>query len=247
MLEESAPAEPYVIDWAFIAPFEKFLFSVVGDKVLKGLFQGMLLSLRTVWQDGSLCVKVFGDYELELEPYFKIAVERKPAVVVNIGCSDGYYAVGLARLLPDALVYAFDKNTDSIILCAENAEKNNVQIKTALGCNQPEELSVEGTGRRLYVVDCEGYEYTLLDPERCPVLRNSDIIVEYHDFFNIGKSSDLIARFLPTHEVVQVASNHSGEPFFEVICKWKYMGSNVKLADSRPDGNAWLVCWAREG
>ena len=61
-----------------------------------------------------------------------------------------------------------------------------------------------GEGRHLFVVDFEGDELALLDPESCPLLIESDIIVECHDFFfaeDNAISGKLIERFSDSHEV----------------------------------------------
>jgi protein-L-isoaspartate O-methyltransferase len=68
----------------------------------------MQLPRRTSWGDGYRAAKLLGAYEHSLHDVLLKPVSRQPDPIINVGCAEGYYAVGLARLLPDATVYAFD-------------------------------------------------------------------------------------------------------------------------------------------
>ena len=60
----------------------------------------------------SSCVpKLIGSYEEEVHPIIEEIIRRRYSIVVNIGCAEGYYAVGFALRIPDAIVYAFDVDT----------------------------------------------------------------------------------------------------------------------------------------
>ena len=74
--------------------------------VLAGPFAGMRYETEAVH---SMHVpRLLGTYERELHA----SLERAPGMpylrVINIGCGEGYYAVGLAMRLPGAHVHAFD-------------------------------------------------------------------------------------------------------------------------------------------
>src|SRR4051794_5025833 len=49
--------------------------------------------------------KLTGAYELELHGALQEWITAEPAIVVDVGCSEGYYAVGLARALPGAPIH----------------------------------------------------------------------------------------------------------------------------------------------
>jgi hypothetical protein len=51
----------------------------------------------------------------------------------------------------------------------------------------------------LLLVDCEGCELALLDPERAPMLEHTSIVVELHDFIRAGISRTIADRFAATH------------------------------------------------
>src|SRR6185503_17662417 len=80
--------------------------SATDLRVAGGLFAGMRLLSRA--SEGCLIPKLLGCYEAPLQPQLRRLIAAGYDVVLNVGCAEGYYAVGLARLLPSAAVLAFD-------------------------------------------------------------------------------------------------------------------------------------------
>src|SRR4051812_40571742 len=66
-----------------------------GSTVRHGPFRGMSYLPERV----SVPV-LAGTYEAELHPVIADWMANPPRVAIDVGCSDGYYAVGLARELP---------------------------------------------------------------------------------------------------------------------------------------------------
>src|SRR5947209_15685441 len=83
-----------------------FFAANVGLVVQNGPFTGMQYVERSI--GSSLMPKLLGSYEANLQPVIEEIIRRAPATIVNVGCGEGYYAVGLARRLPHARVYAFE-------------------------------------------------------------------------------------------------------------------------------------------
>jgi len=77
-----------------------------GPQVQVGPFQGLEFPPSTF--DRHLAPKLTGAYEQELHPVFEDIISRNYQEILDIGPADGYYAVGLAQLLPDVPVHAFD-------------------------------------------------------------------------------------------------------------------------------------------
>src|SRR5918997_1281919 len=73
--------------------------------VQAGPFRGMRYSPRLTASDTllshTLLPKLVGCYEVELHDTLAAVFKRKYRQVINIGCAEGYYAVGLALNLPD--------------------------------------------------------------------------------------------------------------------------------------------------
>ncbi len=234
-----------------MTPISDALFAKLGNKVRRGPFVGMQLSQKLKWDDGNLSNKLLGCYEFELHKATEKAVQRKPDTVINIGCAEGYYAIGLGRMLPEAMVYALDIDNDSLNLCEQNARDNGIKnLVTCVGKAGPESLDL-GYGKRLFFVDIEGDELWLLDKDKCPLLNDSDIIVECHDFFYLDYSTDVISktlreRFSDSHDIEVVTE--------EIPCPSDYpwlsglpMGTVLlAITEKRPRPTVWLACWTKQ-
>ena len=57
----------------------------------------------------------------------------------------------------------------------------------------------------MLVMDCEGAEFSLLDPANDPVLLRTNIVVEVHPEF--GDASEIIQRFVCTHDVTEISAS----------------------------------------
>src|ERR1700751_5228426 len=70
-----------------------------GEQILEGPFEGMKYPYDVVL---SSCVpKLVGCYEEELHSVIEQIIRGRYSIVVNVGCAEGYYAVGLALKMPD--------------------------------------------------------------------------------------------------------------------------------------------------
>jgi len=172
-----------------------------GASVADGPFRGMQYVDASV---GSVLIpKLVGCYELELQPAIERALAQPYDVVVDVGCAEGYYSVGLARRLPrGTVVHAFDTDPDARAGCSELALLNGVADRVVVGglCDV-RLLQQTLRGRSRVFCDCEGYEIELLDPLLVPRLRNADLIVELHDLQHPGLTAALTARFVASHHI----------------------------------------------
>jgi hypothetical protein len=154
----------------------------------------------------SLAAKLIGSYERELHPAIEHALAKAASIFVNVGAGDGYYAVGVALRLPGTVVHAFDFDAGRRATCAALAELNGVEERVHVhgGCDTawlaqlPDDVFL--------LVDCEGCEAELLDPERAPPLRHATLIVELHDFLDPRSSRRILDRFGTTHRIERVES-----------------------------------------
>lgn len=220
-----------------------------GTKIVRGPFAGMDIPLQTEWDDGNFGCKLMGTYEHELHDSLAHALWRKPSVVVNVGCESGYYAVGLARMLPEAKVFALDISDSARLVCEDYAELNKVKVTVLKGAKQPEELYLEEhilDGHRLYIMDVEGDEMELLDPKRCVALAHADIIVECHDNLRHGASTLLADRLAATHDVTLVRPKLPDFDQFPFLQQFPTTMSVLLVLEKRPMPTYWLTCWAKQ-
>lgn len=182
-------------------PLTRSVLAVMGGRepaVAAGPFAG--LRYLTAASGSALLPKLAGTYELEIQPVVAATLSRPYRRVVNLGCGEGYYAVGYARALPEATVVAFDLDPLARQRTGRLARLNAVSARVSVraACTHAS-LARAILGRTLVVCDCEGCELALLDPARVADLSAADLLVELHDCFVPGLSQALLPRFEATH------------------------------------------------
>ena len=178
----------------------------------------------------SLIPKLLGAYERELHGAIERAAAAEPEQIVNVGAADGYYAVGLARRCPAARVHAFEADARARELLARVAKTNHVTLEIH-GAATIDALGRLAAARTLVMIDCEGCEGSLLDPDRLPLLRTATIVAELHDFAVPGET--VTARFAATHEVTII---HTGPQPPDRDSKL-----SLALSEYRPGPMRWAV------
>jgi Methyltransferase domain len=197
---------------------EQALIERHGLIVNGGPFRGMRYMAES--HGSALAPKLVGSYEAEvsgmIEEYCARAGAslRSPVTVVDIGCDEGYYAVGLALRLPSARIYAFDINPQAQQDCQKMAVLNNVQERVFIeGECTWERLEKLLQPEDLLICDCEGCEFYLLDPAKTPALKRAPMIVELHDseYLDRNITPTLVARFQSTHHIELVTAQRRRE------------------------------------
>lgn len=173
-----------------------------GLTVRGGPFAGMTLPAKAA--EGCLTPKLLGCYEADLHPAIA-AIDPETAVVLDIGCAEGYYAVGLARRMPGVRVEAHDTNPVAQEACRELAALNGVGDRVAVGGEFRGADFARFAGRRAFLLmDIEGGEDALLRPDLYPALGAMPIVVECHDVFRRGLADEIAGRFAATHDVERI-------------------------------------------
>jgi hypothetical protein len=175
--------------------------------VLHGPFRG-LRYVRAEAAGSALLPKVLGCYEHELHPVIERVLRTDYTDIVDVGCAEGYYAVGFGMRSPAATVRAFDTSPRARRLCAELAEHNGVAARLRLGdlCNEAVLLGLPLGRRALIVSDCEGYEAQLFTPSVAVQLARHDLLIEVHEADDPDLSRTLQSRFAATHDITVVDS-----------------------------------------
>ena len=175
--------------------------------VKNGIFKG--LRYPDLKSSGSMLYpKLLGSYESELNGVFEEIFRNTYTTIIDVGCAEGYYAVGLARRFPNATVYAFDVNPAARELCRAMAAENGVEERVVIGefCRPDTLLEMDLQDGALIICDCEGYETTLFNDDVVRHLKTSDIVVELHDCDDIGISSFVEGQFKFSHNIRSILS-----------------------------------------
>lgn len=174
-----------------------------GGIVAQGPFAGMIYAARS--SEGGQAPRLLGLYEASLHKVIETVIARGYPQVMDIGCAEGYYAVGLARRMPGSVIHARDRNAKARALCAEMARANGVADRLRIGAGvTPADFALCAAAPTFILCDIEGAEDALLDPVAAPDLALADILVEVHEGMVPGLLARLTDRFQPTHRVTRI-------------------------------------------
>lgn len=239
--------------------------------VQAGPLAGMALAREEAW-GSQTTARLLGTFERELHGWVRrLAEEADYRTVVVAGCAEGYWAVGLALLFPDARIRAFEIDDRAREIARENARLNGVSerlslrgrctrrtLREAMGGSGREAPGPEGSegsgragseggadgsgdGRALCFVDVEGEEAELLDPDAVPGLRASDLVVECHDRGDGSVRRRLADRFGDTHSVDFVRRAGRDPAAVERLRAYPDLEAWLALSEMRSRTSGWLV------
>jgi hypothetical protein len=174
--------------------------------VKNGPFRGMQYpGIKSV--SSAFLPKLLGSYEKELHGVIA-GLRHDYSTIVDIGCAEGYYAVGLALKYPSAQVYAFDTDPEARTECQEMARINGVAERVLVygRCDALALKALDLGSRSLIISDCEGYERFLFDGAMAEELRDHDFIIETHDWNDIETSNAVKSAFNSTHIITSCYS-----------------------------------------
>jgi predicted O-methyltransferase YrrM len=192
-----------VREWGLI-DLNRKLIDRFGSVVQRSPFTGMTLSPMTHLEH--LGPFLLGTYEEELHPWFESAMSGRFEQILDIGSKFGYYAVGLARRMPDTPVIAFDTDRWARRATKEMAEANRTPRVAVEGFCSARWLSRHIRPHSFILSDCEGYEGELFANASTPALDSATLIVEIHDGLVPGVGSRIRERFRRTHAISSVRS-----------------------------------------
>lgn len=216
-----------------------------GLTVLQGPFAGMRYVQMA---EGSAYIpKLLGIYERELNPQIEALIEKSPKLIVDVGAAEGYYAVGLARRLPQAQIIGYEMQPRGQQAVRELAALSGVHARVDVrGKCEPANLAAAlgDESDAVVICDVEGYEEKLLDPFSVPALQRAAILVELHEFIVPEIAEVLKRRFSPTHKMTHIWQ----EPRSRHEFPWRTFGTAVlphsyldwSVSEWRPVRMAWL-------
>jgi hypothetical protein len=219
--------------------------------VLNGPFKGLKYSsLDSV--GSSIYPKILGSYERELHKSLYEIFSEDYTEIIDVGCAEGYYAIGMARKFDNAKIYACDIDKRVQELCSKAAILNDVSDRVEIGAEVTPALlgSFEFTKKGLIICDCEGFEIELFNSHNIENLKQCDLIIELHDFINIKISGDLKKLFSKTHDIESIFSIddiHKAQNYNYSELSGQTMEDKKKiLGEGRPAIMEWVICRAKK-
>jgi hypothetical protein len=188
---------------------EKKINIIFKDKVvLNGPFYGLKYN-GVISNCSAYFPKLLGSYESELHEEFYKLKRQDFKFIIDIGCAEGYYAVGLARMFPEAMVFAYDSDAGARSNCLELARNNSVLDRMKIESFAIlKSLEFLRGIKSLLILDCEGCEASiLLDPSSIEIFESTTIVVEVHDFYTINTSEAIAVKYNGTHDLMIIKSS----------------------------------------
>jgi SAM-dependent methyltransferase len=214
--------------------------------VLQGPFAGMQLSERISRSDGDIAPKLLGTYEQELHPFFERMRTRSYDAVIDVGCAEGYLAVGCALLFPRVpVVYAFDSNPLALEISRENAVLNGVsgRVVTEGHCDAVKLSQLaRAHPRALAILDCEGYEKQLFSGDEISGWVGLDFIIECHDGFVPNVTPHLVSKLFASHQLQLIYASGRNPNAFPFLSHLSDFDRWMAVCEMRPWLMHWLVC-----
>lgn len=222
----------------------------IGLMVRNGPFKGMKYPDFSAIES-RLLPKLLGSYENEIQTWIEDICRIGFSEIINIGCGEGYYAVGLALRNPHAKIFAYDTDKQARDLCKRMAVLNNVEDRVIVSdhCSINTIKSFRFKGRTFILSDCKGYEKDLFKPEVLVNLKDCDLLIELHDYMDITISSYIQDLFRDTHQQLFIQSIDDIQKAKTYDYK-ELTGLDIKtrhliLAEKRPAIMEWVYLKAR--
>ena len=218
-----------------------------GLRVQTGPFEGMTYPRSAISRSEQLVPKLLGSYEQELHGALEQMLAHDWRQVIDVGAADGYYAVGLARRCPKASIHAYEMNSLPAHYSRQLARANGVDDRVSMhGECRIEDLAALPQVPSLFVADCEGAEAILLDPAAVPLLAESALVVELHEWLTPSIETTIKLRFRETHRLVFIKPEprHAAEyPAVASIDELSYVEQELVVSEFRLRPVRWAVLW----
>jgi hypothetical protein len=181
--------------------YTKEFLTKYGRKVVGGPFAGLVYVNEAA--GSSYLIKLIGVYEEILHETITKVMNRGYSTMIDIGCAEGYYLIGIGRASKETKLIGYDIDKKALALTQELYNLNKLSNKLTLLENcTPEDLNSRIDGKTFLMCDAEGFEEEILNPAKSPVLAQVEtFLVELHDFAAPNIRHTLTERFKDTHTI----------------------------------------------
>ena len=208
-----------------------------GPIVQAGPFKGMKLPRQHA--GSAYLPKLLGCYECEIAATIvELSAGQK---VMNIGCGEGYYAIGMARMGRE--VWAVDSDHEAIRACLDNADMNGVTLPMGTAKVKPGDLPANS----FILCDVEGGEEALLDVVAAPSLATCTIMVECHECLSPGVLHRLRERFAGSHNSTVFDHKGRNPNALPAVAGLNQLDQWLAVCEWRPGATPWLLLVPKGG
>lgn len=224
-----------------------FIKNANGEFIVEsGPFSG-LKYIKPQSFGSSITPKLLGVYESELHSVINKIKARNYEKIIDIGCAEGYYAIGFAKMFPNAKILAADIDIKALDFCKEMAIDNKVMPQMTFLENISHswlETEIRNNEKCLIFCDCEGYEKRLFSVFNIQNFLEADLIIEIHSFLDRSIATYLISVFQDTHNITFITSISDD---FKALCfknpkfeNFSFEQRKNIVAENRPEVMEWI-------
>ncbi len=224
--------------------YGRMLYADSHGVVRRGIFAGLKLSAQTSWGH-DMANMLLGAYEQEVQGILQRADVKRYDWFIDVGCANGYYAVGLALLSPSIHVAAYDISMRAQDVTRATGELNGVTDRLGVSgrCGASEmEACLNNAARPLVMLDIEGGERELVDPAAIPAFSRADLIVECHDRGRGDITRMLTDRLKSTHRIEVIPREGRNPAAYPELADLPDLQSALILCEMRIRSSHWLWC-----
>lgn len=226
--------------WARRKELTSIIFERTKGIVYTGPFRGMRILPKWEWGDSDCAGKLLGIYECELYPYIEDVIADNHDLIMNIGCAEGFYGVGLG-MRTAAQVVMVDPFVAALDIARENAKVNNVNKILFTSESHPEVFRpfLQKAKNPFIFMDCEGHEHAFLALDAIPELAHTTVLVECHDNVWPGMTEEIRSRFASTHDIKAI-SQGAKNPYLPITSDLSDYDKVLLCCEERPMTMTWL-------
>lgn len=228
-------------DMEIIDLYTKQFLAKYGYLVVGGPFKGMKYIPEAV--GSGYLVKLVGVYEEILHEAISAIISRKYTTMIDIGCAEGYYLIGVGMKNSNIKLVGYDIDAKALELTKKLYSVNNLSNELQLITNcTPEDLNSRIDENTFLICDAEGFENEALDPKNPALPRVQTFIVELHDFVVPNIKEVLTKRFEKTHQIQTIVfknGNPKNYPFLMEIKNKKHL--YTILRERGEQEQEWLI------
>ncbi len=206
--------------------------------VTAGPFSGLRLPPGTA--SHAIAPHLLGTYEMELYPVFERLFQQHFSLILNIGASIGFLALGFAVRFPQTPVIAFEPDPFLRSLIREGIQLNRLGHVSVKSMCTPQLLSELIEPDTLILCDCEGYEKELFTVEFRTKYALAHFVIEMHEGKREGLPEHLRNVFVDSHHLSWIKSSHRIPQNLSLKVDLRPEEAGIAVDEARTDGFSWL-------
>ena len=172
------------------------VYDLFEGRINYGPFAGLKLTKETWWGESDLGNQCLGLYEKEILNLLTDFDEDQFSAFIDIGAADGYYAIGMLKSAKVKKSICFEQSEKGRMAIQENWKRNgfpgSLEIFGEANLETIHRLQEADISNAFVLIDIEGYEFNLLQPEVLQKFKSCVLVIEIHnwvdDFFEKYKA-----------------------------------------------------------